>query len=99
MALGNINIDEALEKARQELEQEENLSPALKASIELLILIVSLLSQQLGLNSNNSSKPPSADPNREKKSRAKGNRKPGGQLGHDGKTLEPRLRIRMSLRI
>lgn len=89
MALGNINIDEALEKARQELEQEENLSPALKASIELLILIVSLLSQQLGLNSNNSSKPPSADPNREKKSRAKGNRKPGGQLGHDGKTLEP----------
>ncbi len=35
-----------------------------------------------GLNSKNSSLPPSQDPNREKKSRAKGERKVGGQKGH-----------------
>lgn len=89
MRLGDINISETRERARKELDREENLSPALKATIELLLLIVTLLSQQLGLNSKNSSKPPSTDPHREKQSRAKGERKPGGQPGHEGKTLEP----------
>jgi transposase len=89
VVLSDININETLEKTRQDLEREDNLSPALKASIELLILIVSLLSKQLGLNSRNSSKPPSTDPNREKKSRGKGQRNSGGQPGHEGKTLEP----------
>ncbi len=41
-----------------------------------------------GLNSKNSSIPPSQDPNREKKSRAKGERKAGGQKGHKGTTLK-----------
>ena len=36
----------------------------------------------------NSSKPPSSDPNREKKPRKKGDRKPGGQSGHRGRTLK-----------
>jgi transposase len=89
MALSGINVTEALDSARRELAQADDVSPALKASIELLIAIVSLLSNQLGLNSRNSSKPPSTDPNREKKSRARSSRKPGGQPGHDGKTLEP----------
>ena len=89
MGLSEINNNETLEKTRRDLEQEDDLSPALKASIELLILIVSLLSKQLGLNSRNSSKPPSTDPNRDKKPRGIGERKPGGQPGHDGKTLEP----------
>ncbi|MGI9316908.1 MAG: IS66 family transposase [bacterium] len=89
MGLSEINIKESLDNARQLLALEKNLSPALKASMELLILIVSLLSNQVGLNSRNSSKPPSSDPNREKKTRSKGERKPGGQPGHEGKTLEP----------
>ena len=46
------------------------------------------LEEQLAKNSRNSSKPPSSDPNREKKPRKKGNKKPGGQKGHIGKTLE-----------
>jgi transposase len=89
MALSDINVSDALDSARRELAQADDVSPALKASMELLIVIVSLLSNQLGLNSRNSSKPPSTDLNREKKSRAKSGRKPGGQPGHDGKTLEP----------
>jgi transposase len=46
------------------------------------------LISRLGLNSNNSSKPPSSDPNRKKKKKGPGNKKPGGQKGHDGKTLK-----------
>lgn len=47
------------------------------------------LERRLGLNSSNSSKPPSTDLDKKKKnnSREKGNRKPGGQQGHEGKTL------------
>ncbi len=87
--LKDINIADALENTRQELARDKNVSAGLKSAIELLILIVTLLSQQLGLNSRNSSKPPSTDPHRKKTSRAKGKRKPGGQPGHQGVTLEP----------
>jgi transposase len=86
----NINIQETIEKARKQIENEPNLSPALRATIDLLINICLLLSQKwLTKNSKNSSIPPSADPNREKPSRAKGKRKPGGQKGHPGATLKP----------
>ena len=71
MGLNEINVAEALEKTRHQLDQEENLSSALKSMIELLILIVTLLSQRLGLNSKNSSKPPSTDPNRKRTLEAK----------------------------
>jgi transposase len=39
-------------------------------------------------NSKNSNLPPAMDPNREKTSKAKNKRKPGGQLGHEGNTLQ-----------
>ena len=58
--------------------------------ISSLIDVVSILSNRLGLDSSNSSKPPSSDPNRAKRSRttkAK-RRKPGGQKGHTGSRLE-----------
>jgi hypothetical protein len=41
------------------------------------------LANRLGLNSKNSSKPPSTDPNRKKKLK-----EPGGQHGHIGTTLK-----------
>jgi transposase len=41
----------------------------------------------MGLNSSNSSKPPSSDPNRLKPTRKKSGKKPGGQEGHIGTTL------------
>ncbi|MBT7631053.1 MAG: IS66 family transposase, partial [Desulfobacula sp.] len=67
---------------------DPSVSPALKSSIELLLVLVTLLLNQLGLNSSNSSKPPSTDPNREKKKKKPGKKKPGGQKGHNGRTLQ-----------
>ena len=43
---------------------------------------------RLGLNSKNSSKPPSTDRFRPRKPRTNGDRKPGGQPGHKGNTLK-----------
>jgi transposase len=53
-----------------------------------MILIITLLANRLNLNSTNSSKPPSSDPNREKKPKSKTDKKPGGQNGHVGTTLK-----------
>ena len=83
----SIDVDDTVKTAKKLLEQED-VSPALKATMEILILLVTLLCNRLGLNSSNSSKPPSSDPNRKKNKRPPGNRKPGGQKGHTGKTLE-----------
>jgi transposase len=86
----SINIQETIEKARKQIENEPNLSPALKTTFELLINLCLLLAQKyLPKNSKNSNIPPSADVNREKTSKAKGKRKPGGQAGHPGASLKP----------
>ena len=67
----------------------DNALPAKAATvIRELVQITKALVNQLGLNSSNSSIPPSRDPNR-KKRRAKGKkRKPGGQKGHKGSHLK-----------
>ena len=89
MTIQNIKIEEVVKRVKSQIAAEKNLSPALKASLELLLLVVTILVNKLGLGSNNSSIPPSADPNREKKERKKNGRKPGGQKGHCGSTLSP----------
>lgn len=50
-----------------------------------------VLREQLNTNSNNSSKPPSQDPNRKSRHSESTGRKPGGQPGHPGhrRTLYP----------
>ena len=88
MTLDNINVDETVKKVTELIAREDNLSPALKASLEVLILLVSILVNRLGLNSRNSSKPPVTDPHRKKKTTKANDRKPGGQPGHNGKTLK-----------
>jgi hypothetical protein len=55
----------------------------------LINLCLLLAEKWLPKNSSNSNIPPSADPNREKTSKAEGKRKPGGQAGHPGTTLKP----------
>jgi len=61
---------------------------ATRSIIEILILIISLLTNRLNLDSTNSSKPPSSDPNRKKKRKKKTGKKAGGQKGHVGTTLK-----------
>jgi transposase len=90
MKIDKLKITETINNARKLLETETQISPALKAMFELLLTIIGLLAGRLSLTSRNSSKPPSADPNREKKSKDKNsNKKPGGQLGRVGINLQP----------
>jgi len=92
MTIGKIDVTAAIQKVRDDLKKDKALSPALKASIELLITIINILLNQKNLNSRNSSKPPSQDPNRvNKTSKDRGikRKKPGGQKGHKGSTLDP----------
>jgi transposase len=89
MTINNISVEETIDRVKTLIAEEEGLSPALKSSLEVMLLLVTLLANRFGLNSKNSSKPPSADPNREKESKGKSSRKPGGQKGRNGTTLTP----------
>jgi transposase len=83
-----IDIDAAIANVREQLNKEKNISPTFKSAIELLITVCQILmSRFLKKNSKNSNLPPAMDPNREKTSKAKNKRKPGGQPGHEGNTL------------
>jgi transposase len=87
MTIKNIDVEATINQVKTLIANEKDLSPALKASLEVLLLLVTLLANRLGLNSKNSSTPPSADPNRQKELKGKGGRKPGGQQGRNGTTL------------
>ncbi|RJY06183.1 hypothetical protein D5R81_18065, partial [Parashewanella spongiae] len=50
-------------------------------------MVIVLLANRLGLNSKNSSKPPSTDPDNNKDKKPRNNNKAGGQKGHTGTTL------------
>jgi len=88
MKIDNIDIQGTIEKAQTLIYQDEHMSTATKSMFEVLILLISLLANRLNLNSTNSSKPPSSDPNREKKPKPKTGRNKGGQKGHVGTTLK-----------
>lgn len=88
MKIENIDVGATIEEANKLLE-EKDISPSTKNVIEKLIIVAKTLVDRTTLSSKNSSKPPSADPNRKKESKkGKGKRKPGGQPGREGKTLE-----------
>jgi transposase len=90
MKIEHIDINKTLEDARALLANEKNISPAFKSVMEVLFLMITLLMNRFNLNSKNSSKPPSNDPNRNKKSKKNdAGKKPGGQTGHIGKNLQP----------
>lgn len=88
MKIEAINVEETIENTKRLIDEDPSVSPALKSSIKLLLVLVTLLLNQLGLNSSNSSKPPSTDPNRDKKKKKPSDKKPGGQNGHNGTTLQ-----------
>lgn len=87
MSIGNINVEEALRNV-QELMQKEKLSPSMKSALQIILLLVTILLERKGLNSKNSSKPPSSDPHRKKTLKEAGAKKRGGQKGHPGTTLQ-----------
>ena len=94
LTIQDFDTDEAIANIRKLLEEDANVSPALKAAIDVMILLVTLLVDRVGSNSRNSHKPPSTDGlnNKPKKPESKksnsSKRKPGGQPGHKGSTLE-----------
>ena len=88
MKIENIDIQAAIEKAQALVREDKQLSAATKSIVEILILVITLLANRLNLNSTNSSKPPSSDPNRKKEPKRKTGKKPGGQNGHIGITLK-----------
>ena len=90
--IGSIDVDAAIENVQKLLEQDKKISNSLKAAISVLLILVKALTNRLGLNSKNSSKPPSTDDKSKKPSKAKPNppKNPrGGQNGHAGSTLNP----------
>jgi transposase len=81
-----LDVNEAMKSAEQYLKSGK-LSMESKAIVSLLLAVIKMLLFRYGATSSNSSKPPSQDPNRQKKSKSKGKVKPGGQPGHKGATL------------
>jgi len=61
LTVDNIDVDATIKKVQELLVHEPNLSPALRSTLDVLLLVVQLLANRLGLNSRNSSKPPSID--------------------------------------
>ncbi len=88
MKIDNIDIQATIEKAQAVIRDDKQMSAGTKSVVEILILVITLLANRLNLNSTNSSKPPSSDPNREKKPKPKTGKNKGGQKGHVGTTLK-----------
>jgi len=91
MKFENIDVHETIEKVRAALRKEKNMATSTKDLCEVLITLSIALVNRLGLNSRNSSKPPSSDRGNGKgdlNNKKKKNKK-GGQNGHKGKTLDP----------
>ena len=88
MTVDNIDVEATIKSVQELLAQEANLSPALRSTLDVLLVVVQLLVNRLSLNSRNSSKPPSSDPNRDRNNQSKeGGKKRGGQTGSIGSTL------------
>lgn len=88
MKIESIDVNATIEKAKLLLQEEKAISPSLRATLEILLVLVKVLLDRLNLNSTNSSKPPSTDLPKNREPKKPGERKPGGQPGHQGKTLE-----------
>ncbi len=88
MKIESVDIQATIEKAQSIIREDKQMSAGTKSIVEILILVITLLANRLNLNSTNSSKPPSSDPNRIKKSKPKTGKSKGGQRGHLGTTLQ-----------
>ncbi|MCU7881534.1 MAG: IS66 family transposase, partial [Candidatus Thiodiazotropha sp. (ex Lucinoma aequizonata)] len=90
MKIEYIDVDSAINLVKELFKKESGLSPALRSAVEVFLVLVSLLLNRITLNSKNSSKPPSSNPNRKKTSKkGKAIESRGGRKGITGPTLEP----------
>ena len=78
LTIGKINNLEAVKDAEEVLKNNPELSGDVKAMMNLLLLVIKLLVDKMGLNSQKSSIPPSKDPTRNKGRKEKSGKKPGG---------------------
>jgi len=89
LTIDNIDVKATLKRVQVLLDEEPNLSPALRSTLEVLILVVQLMVGRLSLSSRNSSKPPSTDRFPTSKKPKEGEaKKTGGQKGRVGTTLK-----------
>jgi transposase len=93
MKIESIDVNDTIDKAKDALKKEKNISQSTKMVFDLLLTLIVILVNRLGLNSKNSSKPPSTDTTKDSKDDGKKKKPPkknkGGQKGHKGTTLEP----------
>jgi transposase len=64
--LGKQDIRKTLQNVEALLKEDQSASPQMRAMMQLLVTVIHLLAAKLGLNSSNSSTPPSKDPNRQR---------------------------------
>lgn len=88
MKIEDANVTEVIKEARQMLKDEKGVSASFAAVIAILLTLFEVILSRLNTNSQNSSKPPSQDPNRKKILKAGDGKKPGGQQGRVGKNLK-----------
>lgn len=96
MNIDGLSVIETIEAVQKGMAQEK-LSADYITKIEALILLANIMKDRLSTNSQNSSKPPSTDDLKDKKSKDKTNdsdkpsdgKKPGGQEGRKGSQLKP----------
>jgi hypothetical protein len=65
-SVAGLDTQLTIDDIRDQLDQDEAASSAMRASMEMLILVVYLLLNRPSFNSHNSSKPPVTSPNRMK---------------------------------
>ncbi len=53
MTIDNINIEATLKNAEKTIAEDKGLSPATKALLEILVLVITLMANRLNLNSRN----------------------------------------------
>ena len=81
------SIQKTIDLCREEMAKCDALSPVLRSTIELILQLLMYL--LVKTTPRNSSMPPSRDPNFRAEGRSKSMRRPGGQEGHQGVTLQP----------
>lgn len=91
LASQKVLVSKTIALAKETLQKNDSWPDDAKSVIGSLLDVLTVVSSSLGLNSSNSSKPPSSDPNRIRISRTTTGerRKAGGQKGHKGSRLEP----------